>query len=106
MPGNVKAQFKADYASVVEFGRRAGSKPPPITPIADWVHKKGIGGTYSIKSKRRTGKSGTQEQEDRRAAWFISKKIGKRGIKATPFLYPAFDREVVKLKTRLNGIIR
>lgn len=53
------------YASVVEYGRRAGSRMPPIQPIAEWA-------------RRRLGLS---SKEARAAAFGIAASIKRRGIK-------------------------
>lgn len=49
------------YAAYVEYGRRAGSKPPPMQAIFEWMTMKGM-------------------EADHRAAYAIAKKIGKDGI--------------------------
>ena len=87
---NVKVEFAAEYASVVEFGRRAG-KYPPVQPIRDWVKKKGIA---------------SDEKGIKSAGFLISRKIKEKGIKKSPFLYPAFAREKVAIMNRLKGIVR
>ena len=60
-----------DYIHYVDSGRRAGAKPPPVKPILDWIHRKGI-----------TPTNITQE----RLAYAISRAIGRNGIKSRPFL--------------------
>jgi hypothetical protein len=59
----------------------------------DWVHKRGLGGTYSISTKRRTGNYASQMNEDRQIAFMIQRSIGLKGTRPHPFLKPAFDRE-------------
>lgn len=56
------------YARVVEEGRRAGSRPPPSAAIARWLGRKG---------------------GDPAMAFVVARSIGRRGIKARPFLGPA-----------------
>ena len=49
----------AEYASVMEWGRRPGSKMPPVTVIAEWLQRKGI----------------------EASAFVVARSIGRRGIK-------------------------
>lgn len=60
----------ARYAVVVHEGRAAGSRPPPIKPIADWAERHGI---------------------DPGAAFAIAEAIGEHGIDPVKFLERAFD---------------
>lgn len=60
----------ASYARVVEEGRAPGSRPPPTAPIAAWLKRKG---------------------RDPTLAYVVARAIGKRGIKARPYLRPAFE---------------
>ena len=48
------------YASVIEEGRRAGAKQPPVEAIADWMGRKGISG-------------------ERGVAFVIARSIGRKG---------------------------
>ena len=89
-PGNVKVEYNAKYASVVEFGRRAG-KFPPLQPMEDWVKKRGLA---------------DDPKEIKQVAFLVSRKIARNGIKPTPYLVPAFRKEALRLKTRLKGIIK
>ena len=56
----------ADYGKYVDKGRRPGTKPPPISKLKEWLRIKGL---------------------PESAAFPIAKKIGRFGIKATPFLF-------------------
>lgn len=85
-------EFNALYAWYAEHGRKPG-KRPPLEPILDWVHKRGLGGTYSISSRRRTGNYQSQMKEDRAIAFLIQRAIGKNGTRPQPFLRLAFERE-------------
>lgn len=55
-----------DYAYFVEYGRKAGKKPP-IKPIRDWCY------LHSL---------------PKGVEWHIQAQIGRRGTKATHFLEP------------------
>lgn len=93
--------FKSLHASAVEFGRRAG-KQPPIDNILEWIKKKGIVDTYSIKTRKQTSRGKNFYKKAAALAFLIARKIGKFGVKARPFLYPAFrqnEDEVMKILT-------
>lgn len=120
-----------DYAAFVEFGTKSfaaeyvGSLPPEwqqyaatfkgkkmgsfeqfLKALVEWVHRKGITGTYSVKTRKRTGSKDTQASEDRQAAYLIARKILLKGIPAQPFMYPAFEASkkqlIDNLKKQLN----
>ena len=75
-------------------GSRGGSFHEMIDNLTDWVGKKGLTGSYSIKTKRRSraknSRGESNKQEDRRIAFAIAMSILKNGIRPQPFLYPAF----------------
>lgn len=83
--------YDADYAYYVEFGRKAG-KMPPLSDITEWVVKKGLADTFSIKTKNRTKRGKAFDYKAMSIAFLIAKKIAKKGTKARPFLYPAFEK--------------
>ena len=93
--------YIASYAWVVEYGRRANSKRPPLYDILQWVHKKRLA-YYQEETK--TGKNkgkmrGVKGAGYWKAAMFIAiliaNSIGKKGIKPKPFLTPSFN-EIMK----------
>jgi hypothetical protein len=86
---NITGKFGSplNYAACVENGTRPHF--PPVSAIIEWVHKKGITGTYSVKTGRRTGSNMTQEQQDEEAAFAIAWHIYHYGTRAHPFLTPA-----------------
>lgn len=95
------------YAPFMEFGTKGKYKPIPgteaiaaafkgykggdfqqlLVAIARWVKRKGIAGTYSVKTRRRTGSKINQLAEDYRAAWPIAISILRNGIKPHPFFF-------------------
>lgn len=97
---DIDVVFKSLHASAVEFGRRAG-KQPPTDNIMEWIKKKGFADTTTAKGGRR--KRGEDFYKRAKAlAFLIARKIGKFGVKARPFLYPAFrqnEDEVMKILT-------
>lgn len=60
------------YASVIEEGRRPGSKMPPIDEIARWVLRKGL-----VKGRRGVAR----EKAARGIAFVIARGIARKGMK-------------------------
>lgn len=55
--------------------------------ILAWVKRKKISGTYSTKTKRRTGSKSNREAEDKQVAFLIARKIARDGIRPRPFFF-------------------
>lgn len=105
-------QFAAEYK-----GQGGGSFQQMLMYITMWVHQKGLGtgyqapigitGTYSIKTRKRTGSKSLQNLQDMQAAYLIARKILRVGIPAQPYLYPAFELTKIELvnylKEQLTG---
>jgi hypothetical protein len=87
---SVVVRADAEYAGFVEFGRKAG-KMPPVDDITEWVVKKGILDTYSIKTGKRSRRGADFNYRAMSVAFLIAKKIQYRGTKAKPFFYQAFE---------------
>lgn len=66
----------AQYASVVEWGRRPGRKAPPILVIAEWAKRKGITAP----------------------AFVIARSIGRKGIPGKHMFEKAFNSGRTKVK--------
>ena len=95
------------YAPFMEFGTKGKYTPIPGTEaiaaefkgykggdfmellrmIVRWVKRKGITGTYSVKTRRRTGNKVNQIAEDYSAAWPIAMSILKNGVNPHPFFF-------------------
>src|SRR5919112_1025399 len=60
--------------------------------LVQWVHRKGISGTYSVKTQRRTGNRKTQAEQDYAVAYLIMREILRNGSKPTPFMIPAYEQ--------------
>ena len=105
---DVEVGFDTDYAYFVEFGRKAGT-PPPWRPIFEWVKKKHIADTFSIKTRRPTARQHDFETKAKSLAFAIAKSKERKGTKARPFLYPAFRKnedEVIKiLQDAINRVV-
>lgn len=128
---NLKAEITvgANYAAYIEFGTRkfaanyVGSLPKEwkemaarfkggggkkgsfyefLLVIVQWVKRKGITGTYSVKTQRRTGKKSNFDSEDMSAAYPIALSILRKGIKPQPYLFPAVMKTKEKLIERIK----
>ena len=69
----------ADYGTFVDQGRKPG-KQPPISKIRQWLSIKGI---------------------PQKAAFPIAKKIGRYGIKPTPFFSITIQKHVKELEDKI-----
>jgi hypothetical protein len=69
--------FASEYWYVVNYGRKPGSKRPPIRPIIEWMKIKNIKESTPKKTKS--------------LAWVISKKIGDEGIQGTNFFWETIN---------------
>lgn len=84
-------QFKArgtaaKYAEVIEDGRRAGAKAPPIEPILAWIKLK------NIKARDEKGRILEQTESRKRGlAFAIARGIGKNGIEAVKYFENAYN---------------
>ena len=103
---------KVDTRGYEEFagqfkGKSGGTMQEFIEALTLWVERKGIVGTYSIKTRKRTGKAAIQNTQNRQAAWAIAISILKNGLRPQPFLLPAFENEQLNflnnIKTVLNN---
>jgi len=106
------------YASVVEYGRRAGLRPPPSSVVERWLYDKGRTGHIYVRDTKFSN-SKTAKGNDRKStsikkqlkassvmitndtkglAFIIARRIGEHGIKEKPFMRPAFAKGVESLK--------
>jgi hypothetical protein len=94
------------YAAYLEFGTKGNYRPiPGVDPsefkstgsnksgkgfydsILDWVKRKGIAGTYSVKTRKRVGSKIDNQIADEQAAFAIYLSIIRHGIKPQPFFF-------------------
>jgi hypothetical protein len=80
IPGteNIAAQFK---------GYKGGDFGAFLRAILAWVKRKGISGTYSVKTRRRTGAKANRAAEDLSVAWPIAMSILRNGVTPHPFFF-------------------
>lgn len=87
------------YAMQFKGTTSGGNFDEMVKLIAAWIHRKGLGsgfkgsigvaGTYSIKTRRRTGNKATNEKQNLQAAYVIARSILRKGVHPQPFLIPA-----------------
>lgn len=91
-------------AYVSQFkGRQAGTWKEFIRNIVRWVRRKGISGTYSVKTRKRTGNRLNQFAEDYQVAFLIARSILKKGIKAQPYFFKQQNIVVPKMIERVKA---
>jgi hypothetical protein len=113
-----------DYYEAVDKGRGENKKNPPITPILNWIKRKGI--TFELSTKRKALIKGTKNKTVRKGlkqmslekkrlglAFGISKSIGKHGtIKRFGYHGANFfdtvvkDGRIEKLKKDLSEVCK
>jgi hypothetical protein len=67
---SVRVYNRQPYAIIVERGRRAGARQPPVAALVPWVRDK----------------FGLRGAEARRVAFLVARKISERGIAGRPVL--------------------
>jgi hypothetical protein len=72
----------ANYAGHIEFG--TAPHFPPVAPLEEWARRHGMPG----------------------AGFAIARAISKRGTKAQPFLFPAYEDERPRFEARVTASIR
>ncbi len=92
------------YAATFK-GSGSGSLDDMIKALTLWVKRKGLAGTYSVKTGRRLGGKATKAQQDEKLARFLAIKILRNGIRPQPYLIPSFEQEKPKLIQRLKKIL-
>jgi len=104
----IDVDFKAEHASAVEFGRRAGSTPPVgdmVKGLQAWVMKKGLADTFTDSGNRRARNNNFYERV-RSIAFLIARSIGKKGTKPKPYLYPALRKNEPYIRRSVEEAIK
>jgi HK97 gp10 family phage protein len=109
LPDNWR-QFAAKFK-----GKTGGTAYELWQALIKWVHshsmhKEGaVTGIHSDKTGRRKGGKQRVQAEDEALAYMIMKKILKKGVKAQPFLFPAYelqkDQIIKDVETVLKSFI-
>lgn len=85
----VPAEWR-DYAAQFKGLKLGGNIDDFLLSIIEWVRAKGLSGTYSAKTRRRTGGRIAQAEQDLDVAYPIFLSILRNGARPHPFLYPAY----------------
>lgn len=87
-----------EYAQYVHDGRRPGAKPPPISPIEQWIKIKGIRPrdpkTKKFLPMTYKNRKGDTVSRTLGMAIAMSKSIGIKGIPANPYFSDALETEL------------
>jgi HK97 gp10 family phage protein len=86
-------------------GGKGGTFAQLLKALMEWVKRKGIVGTYSVKTGRRTGNKSIQQKQNESAAYAIALSILRKGLRPQPFLIPAYEQEILKLKYNIKKIL-
>lgn len=95
----------ADYAAQFKGNKGGGNLGDMLEDLTEWVKKKGLAGTYSVKTQRRTGNRAARANQDLEVAYRIMWSILKNGIAPQPFFIPAYLAEKPKLVKRLEKLL-
>lgn len=102
--GKVNTQGYDEFASTFK-NKGGGTFKEMLLALVLWVKRKGIVGTYSINTQKRTGNRKTQNKQNESAAYAIALSILRKGLRPQPYLIPAYETEVSLLKERLKKIL-
>ena len=98
------AQFKGK-------GQRGGGFKEMVKRIAEWIGRKGIyadtalHGTYSVKTKKRTGNKAKNKEADLALAYIIARSILIKGARPHPYLFPAYKEQLEIIKKELPTLL-
>lgn len=117
----------ATYGAFVEFGTKGKARVPAgfddvaarfkgfkgnggklYDAIYQWVKRKGLTATYSVKNQRRSKFTKSEEKRTQEVAFLIARSIYRYGITPKPFFYmqvtPVRNQLFERLKVIMNGI--
>jgi len=86
-------------------GNKGGTFKQMLEALMLWVKAKGITGTYSVKTGKRTGSKQARQKQDKSAAYAIAISILRKGLRPQPFLLPAYEQEIPKLKENIKKVL-
>ena len=126
-PFNWTVAVGATYGAFVEFGTKGKARVPAgfedvaakfkgfkgnggklYDAIYQWVKRKGLTATYSVKTKRRSKFTKSEEKRTQQIAFLIARSIYRYGITPKPFFYPQVtpgrNQLFERIKVIMNGI--
>jgi hypothetical protein len=80
------------YALAVEFGRKAGKRMPPSNALLRFVRLVIKPRPTPTKGKSRRSTKDRTQALIKSVAFLVARAIGKKGIKARPYMRPSFER--------------
>lgn len=113
----------AAYSVYMEFGTKSRYQPiPGVDPsefntsgnksgkgfydsILEWVKRKKITGSYSVKTKKRVGSKTEQQIEDEQTAFAIYLSIIRHGVHPHPFFFKQKDPEEPRLVKNIQSVL-
>lgn len=99
------AESAKEAAAQAKRDGKSGSIADMEKSIRRWVEKKGIAGSYSVKT-RKLSKSKESRSQVEAAVFAIMRHILRVGIEPQPYFYPAIIKNRRKLNTKIRKIIR
>lgn len=100
------------YAAQFKGQKGGGSFDEMVRNIAEWIGRKSmygdtaLHGTFSVKTKKRTGNKAKNQEADLSLAYIIARSIMINGIHAHPYLYPAYDEQIRILIKELPNLFK
>lgn len=76
----------SDYAAQFR-GRNYNTGKNVIVLIEEWVRRKGIAATYSVRTQKRTKRTKSENRTERQLAFLIWRKIKTEGVDAQPYFF-------------------
>ncbi len=96
----------ADFAAKYRGKANRGNVMQFYYKLVQWVIRKGISGTYSVKTRRRSRVTKSETDRAYQIAYVIMISIFKNGIRPRPFFIPAFKEVQPKIVQRIVQNIR
>lgn len=102
-----RAKIPADLtAYAAQFkGKKGGNGQGFYDSILEWVKRKGIAGTYNVKTRRREGSKVDQQVETEQVAFAIYLSIMRNGIHADPFFFKHLPQAQKEIETGIKEAV-
>jgi HK97 gp10 family phage protein len=104
--GNLKIPSGYEEFAAQFKGKSGGTFRQMVEALMLWVKAQGITGTYSVKTQKRLGSKSKRTSQDKSAAYAIAISILKKGLRAQPYLIPAFEAEKPILRSNIKKVIQ
>jgi hypothetical protein len=101
----VPDELKA-FAQQFQGKLQGGTFKELLRAITAWVGRKGLSGTYSVKTRKRTGKKANRQDEDLAVAYPIALSIAKNGVRPHHFFFPAYFKGRARMIEEFKELIR